>query len=177
MPIGTTIADILNTWADFGIFAYVLPFLMIFAVVFGIFTKIKVLGDNKGVNATIALAVGLMALQFDYVANFFATIFPYAGMGLSVLLLALIFMGLVMNTDEKKLNWVWFAIGLVIFVVVLMYSLSDYSWFGGYAGADYWPAILAAIIILGALGWIVFDKGPGSTATSTKKSPGSNGVH
>jgi len=73
-----TITTILNQWADFGIFAYALPFLMIFAMVFGILNKTSLLGDNKGVQATIALAMGLLALQFDYVTNFYATIFPYA---------------------------------------------------------------------------------------------------
>ena len=44
-----TITNILNTWADLGVFAYVLPFLMIFAVVFGILSKTEILGKNKGV--------------------------------------------------------------------------------------------------------------------------------
>ena len=65
-----TITEVLNQWADAGVFAYLLPFLFIFAVVFGILNKTKVLGENKGVQATIALALGLLSLQFDYVSNF-----------------------------------------------------------------------------------------------------------
>ena len=91
MPIGFgyTITDILNIWADYGVFAYALPFLLIFAIVFGILSKTDILGKNKGVQATIALAVGLLSLQFDYVTNFYATIFPYAGIGISILLVAI----------------------------------------------------------------------------------------
>ena len=59
---GETITNILNTWADIGVFAYLLPFLMIFALVFGILTKSKLLGENKAVHATLALTVGLLAL-------------------------------------------------------------------------------------------------------------------
>ena len=33
---GYSIGDVLNRWADLGVFAYVLPFLMIFALVYGI---------------------------------------------------------------------------------------------------------------------------------------------
>lgn len=154
----STITDILNTWANMGIFAYVLPFLMIFAVVYGILNKSRILGDNKGVQATVSLAAGLLALQFDYVPNFFASIFPYFGMGLSVLLVALILMGL-LNTDEKsKARWIWFGIGTVIFIVVLLTTLSDTAWIGGfgYGWADTWPAILALIVIGGFMALIIW---------------------
>jgi uncharacterized membrane protein YfhO len=153
---GWTIGNILNQWADFGIFAYALPFLMIFAMVFGILSKTKLLGDNKGVQATIALAFGLLALQFDYVTNFYATIFPYAGIGISILLVALILMGLI--SDKKDLSWVWFGIGTVIFIIILLTSLSDFTWAGGmgFSLAQSWPAIVAGLMVLGIMALIIF---------------------
>lgn len=157
MPINS-ITDILNKWAEMGIFAYVLPFLMIFAVVYGILNKTALLGPNKAVQATIALAVGLMALQFDYVSNFFATIFPYTGMGISVLLVALILMGLISSeTDAKWGKYIWFTVGLIIFIVVLLMTISDISWLGdkGAVLSQSWPAILAAIVIGGFMFWVI----------------------
>jgi hypothetical protein len=153
---GSNITDILNTWAQMGVFAYLLPFLMIFAVVFGILNKTTLLGTNKGVQATIALAVGLLSLQFDYVSNFFATIFPYTGIGISVLLVALILMGLI--SDAAWSPKVWFGIGVVIFVVVLLTTLSDIAWMGskGYLWAESWPAILALLILLGFMALVVW---------------------
>ncbi|MBS3079460.1 hypothetical protein J4218_05020 [Candidatus Pacearchaeota archaeon] len=159
---GWTITTILNQWADFGIFAYALPFLMIFAMVFGILNKTSLLGDNKGVQATIALAVGLLSLQFDYVTNFYATIFPYAGIGISVLLVALILMGLIYSTENKGwLDKVWFGIGVVIFLVVLFTSMSNFSWMGGmgYNFSQAWPAILAGMILLGLMALIIYGGG------------------
>lgn len=159
-----SITMILNQWADFGIFAYALPFLMIFAIVFGILSKTTLLGDNKGVQATIALAMGLLALQFDYVTNFYATIFPYAGIGISILLVALILMGLIYSDANKGwMDKVWFGIGTVIFLVVLFTSLSDFSWMGGmgYNFAQAWPAILAGLILVGLIALIVWGKGGG----------------
>ena len=75
-------------------------FLLIFAVVYGILSTMNIFskGDkNKGVNAVIAIAVGLLALQWDYVPEFFSVIFPYAGIGISILLVALILMGLFLS--------------------------------------------------------------------------------
>ena len=143
-----TITDVLNTWADYGVFAYVLPFLMIFALVYGLLSKSKLLGENKGVHATLALVIGLLALQFDYVSNFFATIFPYAGIGIAVLLVGLILMG-VLTEEEEAAKWIFFGLGTIIFIVVLLYSLYDFQWLGGYAslGGNWIPWIILIIIV------------------------------
>jgi uncharacterized membrane protein len=142
-----TITNILNQWANIGVFAYVLPFLMIFAVVFGILNKTKLLGENKGVQAIIALTMGLLSLQFDYVANFFAVIFPYTGIGIAVLLIGLILMGL--SFDQPMAKWVWFYIGLIIFIVIILSSWSSITWWGGgHNLGDAWPAILAGIFVI-----------------------------
>jgi len=162
---GYSIGDVLNRWADLGVFAYVLPFLMIFALVYGIMLKTQILGDNKGVNATIALAFGLLALQFDYVSGFYASIFPYAGMGLAVLLIAMILLGL-MGDPEKKGNGIWLGIGLVIFLFVLFGSLGDTIWLGGigYNLAGSGPALLAILLVVGILAAIIMPGSKGKPA-------------
>ncbi len=155
---GYNIGDILNTWTQMGVFAYLLPFLMIFALVYGILIKTKILGENKGVNATISLAFGLLALQFDYVSGFYASIFPYAGMGLAILLIAMILGGVVMGDNPK--NWIWFGIGTVIFVFVLFASLGDTVWLGGlgYNLSNSAPALLAILVLLGVMALIIWGK-------------------
>ena len=148
------IMNVLNTWAQLGVFAYVLHFLIIFAVVYAILNKTKILGDNKGVQATIALAVGLMALVNDYVTDFFSIIFPYTGVGISILLVALIIFG-IMGGEITRM--IWLGVGAVTFIVIMLASFSNYSWFGyGPWGLAYsWPAIIAGLVILGLMAWIV----------------------
>ncbi len=159
-----TITDILNQWAEIGIFAYVLPFLMIFAVVFGILTKTEILGKNKGVNATISLAIGLLALQFDYVSNFFASIFPMAGIGLAVLLIALILMGMfAQGLPDNAFNGIFMGLGALIFISILLTALADFRWWGGwgYSWGQAWPAILAGVVVIGLIAWVVVTGGEG----------------
>jgi len=154
---GYTITDVLNAWQAYGVFAYLLPFLLIFAIVFGILNKTRILGDNKGVQAVIALALGLLALQFDYVTNFYATIFPYAGVGLAVLLLALIFLGVVAG-DFSSVKYIWFGVGIIVFIAVVFTSLSE-SWYLGGMGYSFWeawPTILAGLILVAVIGLIVW---------------------
>lgn len=153
MANGTTITDILNQWADFGIFAYVLPFLLIFAVVFGILEKAHILGKNRAVHATIAVTTGLLSLQFDYVSEFFAGIFPYAGIGIAVLLVAVILIGL-LNSDTKGEHvrkWMLFAVGAITFFTILYKLWDDYSyrfgWSGGGGDSGIWNMVWTLVFI------------------------------
>ena len=84
-----SLGELFAQWEAAGIFAYALPFLLIFAILFGILSKINIFGSkdnpNKGVNAIISLAVAFMSLQFNLVSTFFADLFPRFGIALSVI--------------------------------------------------------------------------------------------
>jgi hypothetical protein len=153
---GASVTQILNSWEQMGVFAYVLPFLLIFAVVFAILNSSKMLGNNKGVHATISLAVALMALQFDYVSNFFATIMPYTGIGVSVLLIATILMGLYPSDNKSWYKYVFFGIGALIFLWVIIQSIADSRLTGFYNVSQYWPAIVAGVVLLGLMALIIW---------------------
>jgi len=149
---GTSIDTILMEWDQIGIFRYVLPFLLIFAIIFGILQKSGLLGDEaKGVNVVIAFAIGLLALQFNYVHEFFATIFPFAGIGISILLVLLILTGLFQTGNEGWWNKTFFGIGLFIAVVVVLVSLSHYQWTGGGWWYQNWSLIVTVGIIVGLM--------------------------
>jgi len=158
-PIGL----ILQQWADLGIFYYVLPGLLVFALVFAILQKAKIFGDgkeSKGINAIIAGAVALMSLQFDAVPVFFQIIFPKVGIGLSLILAAMILVGLFVDfkTENGKRTGaatIFFGIGGIIFIVILLQSLGDYSWWTGSWWQENISAIVAGIIILIFIGIVV----------------------
>src|SRR3972149_1922854 len=95
---GGSFGDLLLYWEQLGVFSYVLPFLLIFAVVFGILTKIKVFGDHRGLNAVIALVVGLLSLQYNLVPIFFSEIFPRVGIAISIILVLLVLVRLFLHT-------------------------------------------------------------------------------
>lgn len=164
---GSHIGDILQTWADMGVFSYALPFLLIFAIVFGILFQSRMLGENKGVITVVALAVGLLALQFDFVPSFFSTIFPYAGVGIAILLVAMILMGLFIDdpTRRKHFMLVFFILGALIALIVILSSLSSYTWWGGWWWQQYWPAIIALVVIGGLVALVI----AASTRTSSPR--------
>ena len=174
MAAPANITGFLNYLDQAGVFAYLLPFLLVFAVVFGILEKAKILGHNRGVHATIAVAVGLLWLYNDYVTQFFATIFPYAGIGISVLLVALIFMGLISKEDNTHwVRYIWFGIGALAFIAIIWASFEDVGFlFGRGTGniAEFIPVILILTGLGALIVWIVKsgggDNAPAAAAAS-----------
>jgi len=161
------IGDALQTWADMGIFAYVLPALLIFALIYGILNATKMFGDNKGVDVVVAITIALMALQFDFVPTFFATIFPYAGVGISILLVFLILTGLFVNVNQKGWFIAYFVVASVITLIVVLSALASYDWWGGNWWEEYWATIVVLLVIGGLIAVVI--------ASSSKTNRGGGG--
>jgi hypothetical protein len=159
--MGITITEVLNNWDSYGVFSYVLPFLIIFAVVFGILQKSKIFGEAKevkGINAVLAVAIGLTSLQFDFVSTFFATIFPRFGVGLSILLVLIIFLGLFLTDDDRKKSHGGLkAVGWIVGVLVVFWALSEWNFWGDSFGLGYWlqDYFWTIIIVIAIVGGII----------------------
>lgn len=160
---GGAIGEMLNVWYNEGIFSYVLPFLLIFALVFGILNQIKLFKDNKYINGIIALVVGLMSLQFEFVPMFFQEIFPRLGVGLAVILSILILAGMFIDPSKSSLTWTLLGIGGIITAVVLVKTAGAVGWSSGFWWEQNWPMVAGIVLILVVIGLIVggtSDKDP-----------------
>jgi len=146
-----TITGVLNNLNEMGIFSYVIPFLLIFAVIYAILEKSKILGDNRGVGVIVSASIGLLALQFDFVSEFFSVIFPRFGIGISIFIVLIIMLGFFLPEGNPKGSEKW--IGWVVGIGVAVWSLSAWdqwsgsSGFGGWFVENVWAIIVLAILI------------------------------
>ena len=153
-----SITDILNTWNDIGVFSYIIPFLLIFAVVFAILDKTGMFStkdkDNRAIIAIIAVSVGLLSLQFDFVSEFFAVIFPRFGIGLALFLVVLIFLRFFYPESDSggwsgKVAWVGWTVGIGVFIWALSAwdEWGSYTAFGGWFADNVWALIILGVLI------------------------------
>ncbi|VVB82255.1 Uncharacterised protein [uncultured archaeon] len=142
------IGELLNSWEQGGFFSYILPFLLIFALTFGILVIVKIFKENNWVNGIIAIVVGLMALQFSFVPTFFAEIFPRLGVGLSIILGVLIIVGLFMDPDSKAVNFFLLGIGVLIIGMILIQSAGALGWQSGDWWQTNWKGVIGAIFLV-----------------------------
>ena len=151
---GYDFASLLNQLDQMGFFKYILPFLLIFAVVYAILTKIDLFKDNKGASILVAFAIGLLALQLDFVSEFFQTVFPKFGIGLSILLIALILGGSFIPPDKdgKKaiFGWIMTSIGGIIFLIIVILSFSSWP-YANIWWDQYGALVVVAIVVIIAM--------------------------
>ena len=145
-----SIADIIYQWEYLGVFDFILPFLLIFAIVFGILSSTKFLGDNKSVYLIIAFVIGLMSLRYQYFFSaFLSELFPRLGIGVAVLFVILILVGLFIAKDESRYWGYGLAtIGLTIAIIILYQTFERMGWYAtGYFGSDSVGFIILAVLI------------------------------
>lgn len=168
MIFAFTIADILNQWQSIGVFEFLLPWLLIFALVYGVLTSTQIFGNQKGIHVIIAIAIAFMALQLDFVSLFFTDLFPRLAVGVVILLALLILVGMFVAADERR-YWFWGfgAIGFVIFLVIVGKSLDQFSSLGNLD--QYMGYIIGAVLIIGL---IIAVAASGGDRSSSKKLDG-----
>lgn len=152
---GTMIGDMFRQWEQAGFFTYLLPFLLIFALVFGILNQIKLFKDNKSINGIIALVVGLMALQFPMVSQFFSEIFPRLGIGLAIILVLLIILGMFIDPESGAIGYTLLGVAGIILIVVLVKTAGALGWSSSFWWQDNWPMVAGVVLILIIIGIIV----------------------
>ena len=147
---GGAIGNVLNMWEQAGIFSYAIPFLLIFALVFGILSRMNIFKKADGkpnttISAVIALAVALMALQFPFVSMFFAELFPALGIGLAIILVVLIVSGLFIDPDNKG----WMVGLMVVSVAVVIGVLLSASRSMGFVFGTWWRYNWVTLVSIG----------------------------
>ena len=151
MVYSYSLGQMFAQWQQAGVFDYLLPFLLIFAVVLGILSATNILGSSKGIHVIIALVIVLLALQLSFVPDFFREVFPRLGVALAVILTIMILVGLFIPDSERKF-WFWGlgAIGFVSALVVLSKSFSAFGW-NSSVSDEYVGWIVSAVLVIGVI--------------------------
>ena len=154
----TDIGQILQKWDQVGVFAYILPFLLIFALVFAILSRINMFQKKKGVTALISIVVGLLAIVYPDASYFFNIVFSRLGIGLAIILVALILIGAFVPTDGWG-SYIFMGIGVLAFLIIILGSFTDYSWWDSFIWRQHYMTIIVVLATAAAVVLvIVFSK-------------------
>lgn len=135
-----------------------LPFLLVFVVVFAILQKSKILGEGKAqMDSLVALVIGFLLIGVKQPRDIIVGLMPWMAVGVAVILVFLILYGFVAGDLSKAPPWMkatfgilagLFTIGVVIYVTGLGGVMK--GWFSGGSG-DLWPNVIIVILIVGAM--------------------------
>jgi len=136
-----------------------LPFLLVFVVVFAILQKSKILGDGKAqIDAMIALVIGLLLIGIEAPRNIIVGVMPWMAVGLSVLLVFFILYGFVAGDLSKADDWMKITFGILagLFTIAVVLYISGLGgiflgWLSGDGSSGIWMNVLMVALIIGAM--------------------------
>jgi hypothetical protein len=157
-----------------GFFDILLPFLLVFAIVYGVLERTKLFGEKRhDINAVIALVVGLMVAVTTFVVNVLTGFLPLVGLLAVIIVMFLMLVSMFFGeTSEiwanKWFRWIALIVVVVIFAIILIDLLGFTDFFmqastaAGVAGINIaeWIALIVIVAIIVLIVWM--SKAPSS---------------
>ncbi|MCA9485437.1 MAG: hypothetical protein KC506_01175, partial [Nanoarchaeota archaeon] len=149
MAFGGNIQEVLIQLEILGFFDFVLPFLLVFAVVFGILSYTRMFQEQKAVNIIVAVILGFLAIRLPFFSAFLTEMSPRLGVGLVLLLSFVILIGMFTPEGYKDVvAWILLGVGAVTFIVILIQSANVLNYFG-YNSGFFSGEVIGWIVMIG----------------------------
>ncbi len=173
----SVLGNALEFLGEFGIFDVILPFLLVFAVVFGILEKTRILGEEtiakityprKNLDAIVAFVFAMLVVAATKIVKVINTALPQISLLIIVALSFLLMIGIFMKPDNTlydKLSKGWMTFLMIVMFVAVIFIFSatipaneKQSWLGfafDYV-IEFWSGTLVAtLVLLGVVIWAI----------------------
>jgi hypothetical protein len=141
---------------------YLLPFALVFTLIFAILQKTKLLGDEKRqIDAIIGLIVGLILIATPYARDIVVMLMPFLAVWAVILLIFMLLYGFIGGKKEGDVLGKWWkyafyglvALSLAVFLLIIS---GYWDWVlnlltGADSGTSLWVNGLLIAIIVGAI--------------------------
>jgi len=132
-----------------GFFGFLLPWLLTFAVVFGLLSKTKALGEDLKINGVIALVVAFFVIGFGGPAlgTFFVNLFGWGAVVLAVILVIVLFLAMTGADVTKVLGGNVHISALLVGIGIIIVFITI-----GAFGVKISTDVLAAVFVIIVMG-------------------------
>ena len=141
---------------------YILPFILVFTLIFAILQKTQLLGEGKKqINSMIGLVVGLILISFPFARDIVVQLMPFLAVSAVILLVFMLLYGFIMGKKDGDVlhKGVKIALGIILglgLITVLLFITGYWEpiWdlmFGRVGSSQIWVNVLLIIIIAGAV--------------------------
>ena len=151
---------------SYGVMDFLLPFLLVFTIVYAVMRKTELFGDHKNTHAIIALVLGLIFVVPHITGNYPLGYDPVQVMNetlpsISLVAVAAVMLLLLMGifgTDFSKSAAPFIAVIAIIFVAYI-FGASLGLWRGPYDIFQWWSSgvteLIVVILIFGIVVWFI----------------------
>jgi len=152
----------------------VLPFLLVFALIFAILDRTKILGEEKRqTSALIAFVIGLLLIAFPFPRNIIVNLMPLLAVVAVIILVFIMLFAFASGEKEFKMPKGLKIIFGILIGIVLIIALAVFSGYGdviinallGGQGKEIVINVLFILVIVGAIAIVlVTDKKGGASS-------------
>jgi len=160
--------DILIKLEQLGLFEFILPLLLMFAIVYGVLSWTNMFGGEKPIHALIAIVLAFLAIRWPVYRDFLAIVSPKLGVGLTIILVLVLLMGLfIPEKSQAIMGWIMIGVAVVIALVIFAQSYSDLqgAGYGSYVNSDMIGWVIIVALLIGVIVAVV------TAGTSKKEAP------
>jgi len=155
---------------DIGLVDVILPFILVFIVMFGILQRTKVLGHEpiktRKLNALVAFVFGFIAVLATNVLNAVNVLMKYFVLALVVVLMIALIFGLAGGNLAKGKAFKWIAAAL--FVIAILLALSE---LGIIDRERFYTLVLPILLIAAVIGGIAYALAKKKGGEGKKEAP------
>jgi hypothetical protein len=176
--------DFFRDLEDLGLTDVLLPFLLIFTIIFAILQKSKILGDQKkNLNVVVALVIGLLVV-IPHVTNSYPAnadvveIMNKAIPSVSLVVVAILMLFIIIGLFGGEADWTgpisgWVAVIAFVIIVWIFGAASDWwngwRWFNDFFGSQTVAVIIIILVFALIIGFITAGEKTGGRGNMLKK--------
>ena len=173
----TPLGNAIQFLQDFGFFNVVLPFLLVFTIVFGILEKTKIFGlenkkPKKNLNSMVAFAVAFFVVAASNVVQAIQIALPWVSLVLIILVCFLLLSGMLFAEEKDKDFALWDKMGglskwfigimIIAIIAIFLYAFNLLgpllALVGGSVGSTTGSSLIFLLLVVAAV-WYVIGKG------------------
>ncbi len=114
------------SWEGMGIFDIVLPFLLVFTIIFAILERVQILGqDKRNLNVVVALVIGLFVVRNATVVGLIHRLLPNISLILVAAIMFLLLVGIFLGKQFSGLTGGMLGFVILVSIVLVVWSLTS----------------------------------------------------
>ena len=123
--VNFNLADSIDYLISLGVFDILLPFLLVFSIVFAILEKTKILGaDKTNISAIVSIVVGLLVVVQKGIVQTINLFLPRVSLIIIVILMGLLVISMVMGKEFSGLKGGVLGFAIVIIIIAIILALT-----------------------------------------------------
>lgn len=164
-----TIDPVIRFLGFIGVVDVVLPFILVFTMIYAFLEKSKILGDEKHrFNAIVSVMIALFVVGSANILGLTTQIVQYLGL-FTIIVLAFVLVFGLLGVEHLPQNKVWNSVFFIVFMFISVSVFRSLGWFGQDNDWFWWIFVLFFVVLFVLKIWLEQTESKDSSGKKQEK--------